>query len=147
LHPFRGCDSRSIWDWPSKDQVVIANDRVVNFSFADFRESTERYPSFTEAENHVKSALETMRGEIQNGEGGLPRRLLDESAQPASYFHLCGHAEMDPIQLSRVAKVDGGWQLTLVGPNAASAILSLDDNYETVGVKLSRRCRLPPLRG
>jgi hypothetical protein len=145
----------------------IANGRIVNFSIGTAQESTERYPSFRAAQTHLLSVLERMRGNIQSWLG-LPYRELDTRGIPRDFFALCGHAEGPKIALTRVERIGGLWQLTLSGetnilyyttPHSTGeavapppfalglgypvhATLSLNDNYETVSVRLSPE--IPP---
>jgi hypothetical protein len=116
--------------------IYIAEDRIAYFSGNAVRDSTERYRNFQAAETHVLSVLENLRGNIQAGRG-VPYRALDTSGIPRGFFQQCMHAEAGIVQLTRVAKVGALWQLTLLGANGNSAVLSLNANYETLGVQLS----------
>jgi hypothetical protein len=84
--------------------------------------------------------LGTVRGDIQDGGGRPPQRILHYTGIPDDFFLPEWPNAMRPvIELKQVARVDGLWKLTLTGTYASSgnsAVLSLKDSYETVGVEL-----------
>ncbi|MGA2135525.1 MAG: hypothetical protein ABSH50_24815 [Bryobacteraceae bacterium] len=122
------------------ESIFVTDDRLVVFSNRTAIDSTERYPDFRKGQEHVLSALDTVRGDIQYGGGRPPQRILHYTGIPDRFFSPdCPNAMGAVIQLKQVARVDGFWKLTLTGTyasNGNSAVLSLQDNYETAGVEL-----------
>jgi len=120
--------------------VFVTDDRLVVFSSITADDSTERYPDFRKGQEHVLSVLGTVRGDIQDGGGRPPQRILHYTGIPDDFFLPEWPNAMRPvIELKQVARVDGLWKLTLTGTYASSgnsAVLSLKDSYETVGVEL-----------
>jgi hypothetical protein len=116
--------------------IYITAEQIVAFSNSTIRSSTERYPNFQAGQSHVLSVLDAMRGNVQIGET-QQFRALDKSGIPVSFFDRCFTAFTPEPQLTSIVRSGGVWQLTLLGANGNSAVLTLNDKFETAGVKLS----------
>lgn len=121
------------------NSVFVDDYRIVVFSGTSAVESTEHYPDFQTAKAHVVSVLERIRGNIQVGGswGSWGPTFHALNGIPGGFFYQCGHAEMAYPQLKRVERIGGLWRLAFTGANGNSAVLSLNDNYETANVQLS----------